>query len=149
MKKLIIALGICIVLIAMPLTTATTLSNLRPINIIHNARPALTNGTYTGVFAMKNESGYNPLGEFSGTYQTWEWTGSFEGTWTLYNGSASGTMTGWSWGYLFYGMLNTTGSEESDWFIGLYRVNTTDNTFEAGAIIFAEQHYILYMMGSL
>jgi hypothetical protein len=59
-------------------------------------------------------------------------------------------MNGWCWGHLFYGMINTTGSEESNWLVGLYRVNTTDNTFEAGSIIFGEDQYdIRYIMGSL
>jgi hypothetical protein len=150
MKKILVVLGICIVLVAMPMTTALPLFNLRPMNIIHNARPAQTNGTFTGVFAMKNESGYIPLGEFVGTYQSWEWTGSFVGTWFAYDGNSSGTMNGWCWGHLFYGMINTTGSEESNWLVGLYRVNTTDNTFEAGSIIFGEDQYdIRYIMGSL
>jgi hypothetical protein len=151
MKKILVIVGICIVLAAMPMTTALPLFNLKPMNIIqHHARPSLTNGTFTGVFAMKNESGYIPLGEFTGTYDTEEFFGTFVGTWTTYDGNASGTMTGWNWGNIFYGQINTTGSEGSNWFIGLYRLNTTDNTFEAGAIIFGEdQHFIRYMMGSL
>lgn len=150
MKKILVVVGICIVLAAMPMTTALPLFNLRPINLIQNARPSLTNGTFTGVYAMKNESGYIPLGEFAGTYEAWEYTGSFVGTWTSYEGNASGAIEGWVWGHLFYGLINTTGSEESDWFIGLYRLNTTDNSFEAGAIIFGEDdYYIRYAMGSI
>jgi hypothetical protein len=151
MKKILVVVGICIVLAAMPMTTALPLFNLKPMNIIqHHARPSLTNGTFTGVFSMKNESGYIPLGEFTGTYDTEEFFGTFVGTWTTYDGNASGTMTGGNWGNIFYGQINTTGSEGSNWFIGLYRLNTTDNTFEAGAIIFGEdQHNIRYMMGSL
>ncbi len=149
MKKILAVVGICIFLAAMPMTSASLLSNLRPINIIHNAHPALTNGTFTGAYAMKNESGYIPLGEFEGTYESWEFTGSFVGTWTAFDGNSSGTFSGWNWGYFFYGFMNTTGSEGSNLFIGLYRVNTTDNSFEAGAIIFGEdQHFIRYMMGT-
>jgi hypothetical protein len=151
MKKILVVVGICIVLAAMPMTSALPLFSPRHANLMQkHIRAPLTNGTFTGEFAMKNESGYIPLGEFDGTYEAWEWTSSYVGTWTMFDGSASGTMTGWSWGHLFYGQINTTGSEESDWIIGLYRLNTTDNTFEAGAIIFGEDQYcIRYAMGSL
>ena len=136
----------------MPMTTAYSLFNQKPTMgiLTHHARPSDTNGSFTGVFAMKNESGYNPLGEFSGTYEMSTWFGNYVGTWATYDGNASGTINGWIWGYLCMGYVNTTGSEESNFFIGLYRVNTTDYTFEGGAIIFAQgDHYIRYAMGSL
>jgi hypothetical protein len=150
MKKIFVVIGICIVLAAMPMTTALPLFNLRPINIIQNARPALTNGTFNGEYAMKNESGYIPLGVINGTYESWNWTASFVGTWTAYEGNTSGALQGWVWGHLFYGTYNTTGSQDSEWFIGLYRLNTTTNTFRAGAILFGEDdNFIRYAMGSL
>ena len=151
MKKIFVIVGICILLAAMPMTSALPLFNLKPMNIIKNhARPTFTNGTFTGMFAMKNESGYVPLGEFNGTYDIGGWFGTFNGVWTMYDGNLSGTMTGGVWGHLCYGQLNTTGSNESNWFIGMYRVNTTENTFLAGAIIFGDnQHYIRYATGSL
>jgi len=138
------------VLAAMPMTTASPLLGLRHSNHgLRHSSPTLTNGSFTGVFAMKNETGYVPLGTFSGTY-TGEMFGSFIGTWALYNGSASGTFSGYCLSHLFFGWLNTTGSNQSNMFIGLYRVNTTDNSFEAGAIVFAnDQYYIRYMMGTI
>jgi hypothetical protein len=151
MKKILVVVGICIVLAAMPMTSALPLFGSKHVNFLQkHALPTLTNGTFTGVFAEKNESGYIPLGDLSGTYNVGEWTGTFVGTWSLYDGSASGTISGMVWSHLFYGQLNTTGSDESSWFIGLYRVNTTDNSFEAGAIVFGnDQHYIRYAMGSI
>jgi len=147
MKKIIVVLGICLVLIAMPMTTAFPLFGARHTNIIQkHMRPTLTNGSFTGVFAEKNESGYIPLGNFSGTYQG----STFTGIWTLDDGSASGALGGWSFGYFFAGQMNTTGTNQSNWFFGLYRVNTTDNSFVAGAIIGGSNgHFIRYAMGSI
>ena len=150
MKKILFIVGICVILAAMPMTTAFPLFNQKPMNILkHHARPLDTNGSFTGVFAMKNETGYTPLGEFSGTYDMATWFGTFAGTWETYDGNASGTIDGWLWGFLCLGYMNTTGSQEANFFIGLYRGNTTDFTFEAGAIIFAQgDHYIRYAMGN-
>lgn len=151
MKKILFIVGICVILAAMPMTTAFPLFNQKPMNILtRHARLLNTNGSFTGEFAEKNESGYNILGEFSGTYEMSTWFGTFVGTWTTYEGNTSGTIDGWLLGYLCMGYVNITGGEEPDFFIGLYRVNTTDYTFEAGAIIFAQgDHYIRYAMGSL
>jgi hypothetical protein len=151
MKKISIIVGVCIILAAMPMTSAVSLFAPNHASLIQNpARPTFTNGTFSGVFAMKNESGYIPLGDFNGTYDVGGWFGSFAGTWTMDEGNVSGTMSGWVLGYIVYGIINTTGGNVSNWFLGLYRVNETDNTFTAGAIIFGEdQHYIRYAMGSL
>lgn len=151
MKNISIIVGVCIVLAAMPMTSAVSLFAPNHATLIQNpARPTFTNGTFSGVFAMKNESGYIPLGDFNGTYDVGGWFGSFAGTWTMDEGNISGTMSGWVLGYIVYGILNTTGGNQSNWFLGLYRVNETDNTFKAGAIIFGDdQHYIRYAMGSL
>jgi hypothetical protein len=151
MKKIFVVIGICIVLAAMPMTSAVPLFHSKHLNIMQkHVRPTLTNGTFTGEFSMKNESGYIPLGEFSGTFDAGEWSGTFVGSWSMFDGSAEGTMTGWVWSHLFFGQINTTGTGESNWFIGLHRVNETDNTFQAGAIIFGEEQYtIWYAIGSL
>ena len=147
MKKIIVVLGICMVLVAMPLTTAFPLLGSNHITkLSRHARPALANGTFTGVFAEKNESGYIPLGNLSGTYQG----SSFTGIWTLDDGSASGALNGWSFGNFFIGQMNTTGTNQSNWFLGLYRVNTTDNSFVAGAIIGGSNGYFIrYAMGTI
>jgi hypothetical protein len=150
MKKIMVAIGICIVLAAMPMTTAFPLFGSH-VNVIQkHIRPTLTNGSYNGVYAMKNESGYIPLGELNGTYNIGEWSGTFNGTWSQYDGNASGTISGWILSHLFFGQLYTTGSNQSSTFIGLYRVNTTDNSFEAAAILFGNDQYnIRYAIGTI
>lgn len=139
------------VLVAMPMTSAFPLFGSKHANSIQKfIRPTLTNGSFSGVFAEKNETGYIPLGEFNGTYNGGEMMGSFTGTWSMYDGNASGAISGWYGSHLVFGQLNTIGSNQSSIFIGLYRVNTTDNSFEAGAIVFGnDQHYIRYAMGSI
>ncbi len=151
MKKIWVIVGICIILAAMPMTSALPSFGSKHLNTLQrHARSSFENGSFAGEFAMKNETGYVPLGEFEGTYDMGEWSGTFIGSWSMFDGSASGTMTGWVWSHLFFGQLNTTGVEGSSWFIGLYRLNETDNTFEAAAIIFGQDDYnIRYAMGSL
>jgi len=151
MKKILVVVGICIVLAAMPMTTAFPLFGARHTNYIQkHIRPTLTNGSFTGVFSEKNETGYIPLGELSGTYNEGGMSNTFVGTWSMYDGSASGDISGWFWNHIFIGQLNSTGSNESSWFVGLYRVNTTDNSFEAGSIVFGnDQYYMRYIMGSI
>jgi len=147
MKKLIVIIGICLVLVAMPMTTASPLG--KHISLQQHARPMLTNGTFTGVFALKNETGYVPIGTFNGFYGGDTW-GNFTGVWSLDNASASGTMDGWYWGHIFWGQLHTDGVNESQWFGGLYRVNTTDSSFKAIAVILGNNDYsIRYAMGTI
>ena len=134
----------------MPLTTAAPLlKSTHHASLLPHARPTSTNGSYTGAFALKNDSGYVPLGTFSGTF-TGDMSGEFNGVWTLDDESATGTMNGWYWGYIFIGQMNTDGMNESHWFGGLYRVNETDNSFEAVAIILGNNDYMIrYAMGTL
>jgi hypothetical protein len=148
MKKILLIIGICLILVAMPMTTASPLLKSTPLkNLLQHGRPLLTNGSFTGVFAEKNESGYIPLGTIDGTYTEQH---SFTGAWSLFDGSVSGTIDGWYWGYIFYGQVHTNGMNESQWFGGLYRVNTTDNSFEAVSIIFGNDNYMIrYAMGTI
>jgi len=149
MKKLLVIVGICLVLAAMPMTTASPLTGLKQMNKgLRHAQPLPTNGGFIGVLAEKNETGYVPLGTFVGTYAG-DTSGTFTGNWILFDGSASGTISGRYWGYIFFGQMNTTGVEGSNYFIGLFRANTTDHTFNAGAIILGNNDYsIRYAMGT-
>jgi hypothetical protein len=163
MKKLLVITGLCLVLAAMPMTIATPQLGVQHSNqlvtttsphlgvqhsnlLLRHHNPSLTNGTFTGIFAMKNESGYVPLGTLGGTFSDY----GFEGTWALENGTASGTFNGYLWGYLCWGELQTDGSNESQWFGGLFRVNETDNSFQAVSIIFGYNSYaIRYAIGDI
>jgi hypothetical protein len=145
MKKLLV-LGICLVFVAMPMTTAfSQLGMTHAPKLLRHVKPALDNGTFSGMFAIKNDSGYIPIGTFNGTYVIGPnvQSGSFTGIWSLDNGTASGTLNGFIWRYVFFGHINTTESGQSHWFIGLYRVNTTDNSFVAEAIILGGNYSII------
>ena len=103
MKKILLIIGICLILVAMPMTTASPLLKSTPLkNLLQHGRPLLTNGSFTGVFAEKNESGYIPLGTIDGTYTEQHF---FTGAWSLFDGSASGTIEGTYWGYIFWVQL--------------------------------------------
>ena len=147
MKKILLIIGICLILAAMPMTTASPLLKSKPMqNLLQRGRPLLTNGSFTGVFAEKNETGYNPLGTINGTYSEH----TFIGTWSLFDESASGTINGWYWQHIFIGSFNIDGSNESQWLGGLYRVNTTDSSFEAVSIILGNDDYMIrYAMGTI
>ncbi len=157
MKKLLVIAGLCLVLIAMPMTIASPQLSVQRSNhmltaaqhsnhLLPRHNPSMTNGTFTGIFAMKNETGYVPLGTLSGTVSD----EGFEGIWALDNGSASGTFNGWQWGYLCWGTLQTDGNNESHWFGGLFRVNETDNSFQAVSIVLGFNGYaIRYAIGDI
>lgn len=151
MKKLMVVIGICLLVIAMPLTTASPLLKSNHLNtILRQNQPMPTNGSFVGEFAEKNETGYIPLGTLGGTYGGDDHWGTFTGTWTRYDGNGSGTIGGWYMSHIIIGQINTTGVEGSSWFFGLYRVNATDNSFTAGAIIFGEDDYLIrYAMGTI
>ncbi len=150
MKKILMIIGICVLVAALPMATASPILKSHHLNnLFRQERSMLTNGSFSGMFAEKNETGYVPLGTFSGTFAGDD-SGTFEGIWALDNGTASGSLSGWYWDHIFIGQMNTTGVEGSNWFFGLYRVNTTDNSFEAAAIIFGFDNYaIRYAMGTI
>jgi len=143
-------IGICIIVAALPMATASPILKSHQVNnLFRHERAMLTNGSFSGIFAEKNETGYVPIGTLSGTFAG-ENTGTFEGVWALDNGSASGSFNGWYFSHIFLGQVNTTGVEGSSWVLGLYRVNTTDNSFEAAAILFGTDNYaIRYAMGTI
>ncbi len=141
MKKLTVILGISLVLLSLaPITSAAIPGR----HLLRHRQPMPTDGNFTGVIAIKNETGYVPVGEFSGTYAGF----TFEGTWS--EGSATGTMMGWAWGHIFIGQMNVTGMNQSTWFGGLFHVNATASTFRAVSIILLGENYtIRYALGDL
>jgi hypothetical protein len=106
-----------------------------------------TAGNFSGKFAKKNDTGYIVLGSLNGTYnKSSNYTGTFEGAWNTSEGNMSGTMDGWFWGHVFFGQIKSDNS--SNWFIGLYRVNTTSNNFYAVSVIFDSAYIVRYAAGT-
>lgn len=58
----------------------------------------------------------------------------------------SGTMAGWFWGYIFLGSIKSDNS--SYWFVGMYRVNETENKFYSVFIIFNSSYTVRYAAGT-
>ena len=143
MRKQLILLGICTFLICMPMITGSQL-NLMKHRALMPKIISQSGGNFTGVFAEKNESGYNMLGTMSGTYTTsFNWSlGTLSGVWAMNDGNASGDFNGYILHRLFFGEYNVTGGE-SDWFIGLFRLNQTSNEFKAISIVFADDNYLI------
>lgn len=146
MKKLLVVLGISL-LAMMPMAYAVP--SHEPL-LGRHMQPSMVNGTFTGVFAEKNETGYVPLGNLSGTYDVTNMSGTFTGIWNLLSGNGSGTMEGWIWGHIFLGQLTNTVTNQTSWFAGIYRVNTTASTFRAKAFVLGEDDFMVrYITGSL
>jgi len=105
-------------------------------------------GNFSGMFAMKNESGYVILGSLEGTYQkSSNISGSFDGIWNTTDDNESGTLNGWFWGSFLLGQIQQDAGESS-WFIGLYSVNTTSNEFAAVTLIFSSPYIVRYAAGT-
>lgn len=149
MKKLLVILGVCAVLTCTPILNASQINHFKHRGL----KPSVSlqsGGTFTGEFAMKNETGFIPLGNMSGTYtQGVNWTaGTLTGVWALYDETASGDFNGHIFHRLFIGQYNVTGGD-SGWFVGLYKLNETTNEFKAISIVFAgENHFVRYGIGT-
>jgi hypothetical protein len=147
MRKLIAIIGISLLLFAMPLSCAS--HPLQNIMSRHH-RAMLTDGNFSGVYALKNESGYVPLGTMTGTFSSGNWSETFEGTWAAYDGNTSGTMEGMVWSHVFWGTVSVTQTNQTTMFIGLFDVNDTDNSFRAVSIVFTEENFtMLYALGNI
>ena len=113
--------------------------------------PEWADGNFSGVFAEKNETGYNILGTMEGYYSTgFNWTaGQLAGVWAFDNGSASGEFNGYIFHRLFLGQYNVTDGNDTGWFIGLFKMNQTTNEFQAISLILTGQdHLIRYGLGT-
>jgi hypothetical protein len=148
MKKLLVVLGISLVLLAMPLTTTASHPVMSKILTRHHR--AMLDGNFSGVYALKNESGYVPLGTFTGTFGGSNYSTTFEGTWAANDGNSSGTMQGAVWSHVFYGQVSVGETNETTWFVGLFDVNDTDNSFRAVSVVFGQEDFtVLYALGNI
>ena len=108
--------------------------------------PEWANGNITGVYALKNETGYVILGNLFGYYHKWNnFTGYYAGVWESLDGTESGGFAGWFIGHLTLGQFNETATGEEGGYIGLFRINETDSTIRSVAIAAAnDDHFIRY-----
>lgn len=154
MKKIISLILIGLVVLTLPCATAINLRNTdiiksRPVLNRISVQPVDINGTgnFSGMYAKKNDTGYVILGSIEGTYEfSSEYTGSFSGIWNTTSGNASGTLSGWFWGFVFLGSIQY--NNETDWFVGLYRINETSYEFGAVALILTSSFPVRYIAGT-
>ena len=100
---------------------------------------------------MKNETGYEILGNIFGYYNiAWgNHSGYYAGVWETLDGNQSGAFSGWFFYQVTIGQYNITGSEDTGGFIGLFRVNETDMTIKSVALVYNEEdHFIRYALCS-
>ncbi|MGF3554161.1 MAG: hypothetical protein ACQXXF_02650 [Thermoplasmatota archaeon] len=149
MKKMLLAIGICSILVCMPLITSSPINVFKHKELI-SRRTLQSSGTFEGIFAEKNETGYNILGNISGTYtKAINWSvGTFSGIWAVYDENVSGEFNGNIFHKFFIGQYNVTDGD-SGWLIGLFKLNQTTNEFRAISIVFAGETYLIrYALGT-
>lgn len=148
MKKILLTLGICFILLAMPTMTA------KPMKLINNARtikpfisdiekqiPALeepppwANGNFTGVWGM-TIFGFPtpPMGWVYGYYQKIG-LDSFAAVFGPFNGNATGAIAGLMLWVFFMG--------------GVEIIATGNSTYVAGIGVANETHYYMRLHGIL
>ena len=150
MKKVLIVLGICALVACMPMMTAAPSVGVKNFRL----QPRTLSrgiGTFSGVFAEKNETGYNVLGNISGTYSMGSGLfGTLDGLWETNDMSVSGVFSGYIIHRFFFGQYNVTGGNETGYFVGLYKVNQTSNEFRAISLVFTDEgHVARYALGTV
>jgi len=113
--------------------------------------PEWADGNITGVYAMKNETGYEILGTIFAYYDNvWGRVGYYKGIWQSLDGNNSGQFAGWYFHHVALGHYNITGSEDDGGFIGLLRFNETDMTIKAVSLVTYgdEDYFIRYALCS-
>ncbi len=149
MKKILLTLGICFILIAMPIMTANPMKQIRNPRIktlmsdIEKQTPALdeppewANGNFTGVWGI-TILGFPtpPMGWIAGYYQEIG-LGTLAGVFGPFNGNATGVIAGFMLWVFFMG--------------GVEDIATGDGTYVAGIGIANEtnSHYYMRLHGIL
>ena len=157
MKKILAILLVGIFVVSIPAASSLMLPRIARKHILTDIvqstdAPEWADGNFSGVFAMKNETGqYVILGNVFGYINLW-WgnsSGNYAGAWETLDGNQSGYFAGWFFHHLALGYYNTTGSNETGGFISLFRTNETDMTIKAVALISTDDDYsIRYSMCS-
>jgi len=150
MKKTLIVIGICALVACMPMMTAAPSVGVKN-SLLQPRTLSRGNGTFSGVFAEKNETGYNILGNISGTYNIGMSSfGTIAGIWEMTDANVSGAFNGYIIYRFFLGQYNVTGVEEAGQFIGLYKINQTSSEFRAISLVFTdEDHLTRYALGTV
>ena len=109
-----------------------------------------TTGNLTGVYAIKNVTGYEIQGQLDGTWEkSWSWGGTLEFHWNNSNNTMEGDVEAYFFGHIYIGQINITGTNTTGWIAGLFRVNETTNEFVSVALIYTNDYYVRYAIGTI
>jgi hypothetical protein len=109
-----------------------------------------TTGNFTGIYAIKNETGYQIQGQLDGTWEkSWSWGGTLEFHWNNSNNTMEGDVEAYFFGHIYIGQINITGTNTTGWIAGLFRVNETTNEFVSVALIYTNDYYVRYAIGTI
>ena len=97
--------------------------------------PDWADGNFTGIYAMKNETGeYITLGNIFGHYSKGIF-GKYAGEWETLDGNQSGCFSGLYFRHISFGNFNTTGSEDEYPLLAIFRVNESEMSIQSLFII--------------
>ena len=149
MRKILAILLVGIFVVAIPTASSISLSKIGRRSIPNTPItttdiPEWADGNISGVYAMKNETGYEILGNIFGYYNiVWGSVGYYAGVWETLDGNSSGQFSGWLLGHIALGQYNITGSEDDGRFVGLLKFNETDMTIKAVSLVTTEDDYFI------
>jgi hypothetical protein len=127
-------------------TPAFIAKNLRT----HRLNDNTTSGNLTGVYAIKNDTGYEIQGEINGAWEkNWGWGGSLDFHWNNTNNTMEGYVDAWFFGQIYFGSINITGTNSSGWIAGLFDVNETSSEFVSVALIYLDDYQVRYAIGTI
>lgn len=116
----------------------------------HRLDDNTTSGNLTGVYAIKNDTGYDIQGELNGVWEkNWAWGGTLAFHWNNTNNTMEGDVEAYFFGHLYIGQFNITGTNSSGWIAGLFNVNETSNEFVSVALIYLDDYHVRYAIGTI
>jgi hypothetical protein len=143
MKKILAILLVGIFVVSIPTGSAMFFPRkIKNDPISTTDIPEWADGNITGVYALKNESGYVILGNVFGYYhRTFQYYGYYAGMWESLDGTQTGYFQGIFIGRLAIGQFNDTITGDTGNFFSLFRMNETDYTITAVALVYAIDDY--------
>ena len=100
--------------------------------------PEWADGNFSGIYALKNETGeYITLGNIFGHYSKGIF-GKYAGEWETLDGNESGCFSGIFFRHISFGQFNTTGSEDENPLLAIFRVNESEMSIQSLFIIHGE-----------
>ncbi len=159
MKKIYTILVASVLLLGITSAAATIVpqATTRPVpsfiakNVrTHRLNDNTTSGNLTGIYAIKNDTGYEIQGEINGVWEkNWAWGGTLAFHYNNSNNTMEGDVSAYFFGQVYIGSINVTGTNQSGWIAGLFDVNETSSEFVSVALIYLDDYHIRYAIGTI